>query len=142
MAATIEPIKITGLAEFNRALRKISSDLPKELRAALNVGAQMVVDWAAPRVPTDSGKARRSLRASSTRTAAQVTGGGARVPYYPWLDFGGRVGKKRRVHRTFLPGGRYIYPGYDARKDELHEEVVRNLIDLAERAGLEADREG
>lgn len=136
---TVDPIKITGLAEFNRALRKISSELPKELRQALNLGAELVVDWARPRVPSRSGRARRSVRATSTRTAAQVTGGGARTPYYPWLDFGGRVGRKRRVHRPFLSGGRYIYPGYDARKEEVHAEVVRALIELAERAGVQAE---
>jgi len=139
---TVDVIKIQGLAEFNRSLRQISSELPKELRQALNVGAQLVVDWAAPRVPARSGRARRSVRATSTRTAAQVTGGGARTPYYPWLDFGGRVGRKRRVHRPFLAGGRYIYPGYDARKDEVHDEVVRGLIALAERAGVLLEESG
>src|SRR5689334_15341087 len=83
-----EPIKITGLAEFNRALRRMSTDLPKALRQAQNEAAGIVVDWARPRVPVRSGRAARSVRASSTRTAARVTGGGARVPYYPWLDFG------------------------------------------------------
>ena len=114
----IEPIKIEGLADFNRSLRKINSDLPKELRKALNTGAGLIVDWAAPRIPMKSGKARRSLRASSTRTAAQVTGGSFRVPYYPWLDFGGKVGRQKSVHRAYMAGGRYIYAGYDAKKTE------------------------
>lgn len=134
--AEAEAISIRGLQEFVRALRKVNTDLPKELRVALNQGADLVVEWARPRVPSRSGRARRSLRVSSTRTAARVTGGGARVPWYPWLDFGGRVGRKRSVHRAFLPSGRYIFPGYAARQDEVQDEVVRALLDLAERAGL------
>lgn len=140
MAGAIEPIKITGLAEFNRNLRKLNSDLPKVLRQAQNTGAQLVVDWAQPRVPSRSGKARRSVRASSTRTAARVTGGGARQPYYPWLDFGGRVGRKRAVHRAFLPGGRYIFAGYAARRDEVHDALTEALIEVAEQAGVVIDR--
>ena len=140
MADAIEPIKITGLAEFNRNLRKLDSDLPKVLRQAQNTGAQLVVDWAQPRVPSRSGKARRSVRASSTRTAARITGGGARAPYYPWLDFGGRVGRKRSVHRAFLPNGRYIYAGYGARRDEVHTALVQALLEVAEQAGVVIDR--
>lgn len=136
----VEPIRIRGLAEFNRSLRKINTDLPKELRKALNKGAELVVEWAAPRVPSRSGKARRSVRASSTRTAARVTGGGPRVPYYPWLDFGGRVGRKRSVHRAFDGTGRYIYPGYHARQDEIYDELARVLVELAEAAGLDVTK--
>jgi hypothetical protein len=136
-----EAIQVRGLTEFVRSLRKINTDLPRELRVALNVGANLVVDWAQPRVAHKSGKAARSVRASSTRTAARVTGGGARVPYYPWLDFGGRVGRKRSVHRAFLPGGRYIYPGYVARQDEVTDEVTRALVEVAQRAGFDVGRE-
>lgn len=140
--AAIEPIKIQGLAEFNRNLRKISSDLPKALRQAQNLGAQVIVDWAQPRIPTKSGSARRSVRATSTRTAAKVTGGGARVPYYPWLDFGGRVGRKRSVHRAFDANGRYIYPGYHANREEIHDALVDALIAVADQAGVQVDKGG
>lgn len=137
--AAIDPIKITGLAEFNRALRQVDKDLPKVLRQALNTGAGLVVEWAQPRVPSKSGKARRSVRATSTRTAAKVTGGGTRVPYYPWLDFGGRVGRKRSVHRAFDASGRYIYPGYQARREEINQALVDELIAVADQAGLVID---
>jgi hypothetical protein len=137
----IEPIKITGLAEFNRNLRRLDSDLPKVLRQAQNKAAQLVVDWAQPRVPSRSGKARRSLRASSTRTETRITGGGARVPYYPWLDFGGRVGRKRSIHRAYLSGGRYIFAGYAARRDEVSQALVEALIEVADQAGVVIDRE-
>lgn len=133
----VEPIKVRGLTEFVRALRAMNSDLPKEMRVGLNAGANLVVDWARPRVPSKSGKAQGSVRASSTRTAARVTGGGARVPYYPWLDFGGRVGRKRAVHRAFLPGGRYIYAGYQARRDEVTAEVAAAVVRVAESAGFD-----
>ncbi len=138
--ASVDPIKITGLAEFNRSLRKINADLPKELRGALNTGAEVIVRWGQARIPTKSGKARKSLRASSTRTAARVTGGGARVPYYPWLDFGGKVGRKKSVKRAFLSNGRYIFAGYSANAEEIHETIVDALIEVAESAGVAVDK--
>lgn len=136
-----DPIRVTGLKEFNRALRKLDQDLPKATRKALNEAADVVADWARPRVPVRTGRAQRSVRASSTRTQARVTGGGARVPWYPWLDFGGRVGRRRAVHRAFLPGGRFIYAGYEATKEQAYDAMVRALTEVAEGAGL-AVRDG
>jgi hypothetical protein len=134
---TIEPIKITGLAEFNRNLRKISADLPKELRLANNAVAQIIVDWARPKIPSDSGAAAKSLKVRSTRTEVRVQGGSRRVAYYPWLDFGGRVGPKRSVARPFYSDGRYIYPALAANRDELYQTHVDQLVELVRRNGLE-----
>jgi hypothetical protein len=135
--ATIEPIRITGLAEFNRNLRKLDKDLPKALRLAHNEAAQIIVDWAAPRVPRKSGRAAGSVKARSTRTESRVQGGSKRVPYYPWLDFGGKVGPRRSVHRPFIREGRYIYPGLSANYDQFAELLTEKLIDVARQAGVE-----
>jgi len=135
--ALVDPIKIDGLQQFSRDLRKLGADLPKALRLAGNEGAQLVVDWARPRVPGRSGAARRSIVARSTRTESRVIGGSTRVPYYPWLDFGGRVGPGRSVKRTFMSGGRFIYPGYAARRDEVEATLVTALLNAAQAADLD-----
>ena len=135
--AIVDPIKIGGLVEFQRSLRQLDADLPKALRLAGNEAAGLVVGWARPRVPTKSGKAAGSVRATSSQREAKVSGGGARVPWYPWLDFGGSVGRKKSVHRPFLKEGRYIYPGYVRQKDEVQERLTAALIDVAKTAGLE-----
>lgn len=134
---TIEPVKLKGLAAFNRNLRKISAELPKELRLANNEVAQIVVDWARPKIPSDSGRAAKSLKVASTRTEVRVRGGSARVPYYPWLDFGGRVGPNRSVRRTFYSDGRYIYAGLTAKRTEIPIIHARVLVALVRRHGLE-----
>lgn len=139
--ASIEPIKITGLAEFNRNLRKLNNDLPKALRIAHNTGAQIVVDYAQAHVPSRRGRARRSIKAKSTRTESRVSGGSKAVPYYPWLDFGGRVGPRRSVHRPFEKGGRYLYPGYHKNADRVHDVLVDALLDVARQAGVEVTSE-
>lgn len=139
--ALVEPIKISGLSEFNRNLRRLNADLPKALRLSHNEAATVVVDWAKPRVPVDSGRAARSIKAASTRTESRVRGGSKSVPYYPFLDFGGRVGPNRSVRRQFYSDGRYLYPGLVATRDQVHEIMVRNLIRVAEAATFEVTNE-
>lgn len=134
-----EPIKISGLREFQRGLKTIDSDLPKALRMALNDAANLIVDDAKPRVPRRSGRAAGSIKARSTRTLARVQGGGNRAVYYPWLDFGGRVGRNKSVRRPFLKDGRYIYAAYDRRKGEFGQKLEANLLDVARKAGLGVD---
>lgn len=137
--AAIEPIKVTGLAEFNRNLRKLDSELPKVLRLAHNEAAQLIVDYARPRVPRKSGRAAGTIKAKSTRTETRVSGGSKRVSYYPWLDFGGRVGPKRSVRRPFIKQGRYLYPALGANYDEFTALLERKLIDVARQVGVEVE---
>lgn len=130
-------IQITGLRDLTKALRQIDKDLPKAVRLANNAAAQLVVDAAAPRVPVRSGRARRSVKARSTRTAARVAAGGKRVPYFGWLDFGGSTGINRSVRRPFLTEGRYIYPAYAQQRQEVLEVMAAELTAVANSAGLE-----
>lgn len=132
-----KPITVRGLAEFSRSLRQMDAALPKELRVALNEAANIIVVNVQRKVPRRSGRAARSVTARSTRTLVRVSAGGPRAPYYPWLDFGGRVGRKRSVHRRFIKSGRYIYPTYSARRDEITRVMDRGLTRLARSAGLE-----
>ncbi len=132
-------IRITGLKEFNKALKTLDSDMPKAVRLAMNQAADVVVQEARPGVPTVTGKAAKSIRAQSTRTAVRVTEGGARAPYMPWLDFGGRVGRRKATVRPFSPDGRYLYPAYYRLRDSgvFVDAMSKALAEVARSAGLE-----
>ncbi len=134
-----EAIKVDGLAQFVRNLRKLDADLPKALRIGFNDAAQIVIDTARPRMPRLTGRAASSLRAQSTRTAVRVTEGGRRAPYVPWLDFGGKVGRNRSVRRPFIADGRYLYASFYAKHDQVRSAVVAALLDVAKSAGVEVD---
>jgi hypothetical protein len=134
-----DPIRIDGLVQFQKQLRAIDSELPKTLRVVGNAAGQLIVDWAKPRVPTRTGRAKGSIRVTSSQRQSQVTGGGKRVPWYPWLDFGGKVGPKKSVHRAFIHNGRYIYAGYTARRDDVQAVLLSGLIDTCRAAGVEVD---
>lgn len=137
--AAIEPVKITGLAEFNRNLKKLDADLPKALRMAHNEAAGLIVTYAKAHVPTRTGRAAGSLKARSTRTASRVSGGSNKAPYYGFLDFGGRVGPKRSVKRPFIKEGRYLYPALSANYGKFADLLTEKLLEVAKAAGVEVD---
>ncbi|MEU5721571.1 HK97 gp10 family phage protein [Micromonospora sp. NPDC047738] len=134
----VAKIRVTGLRDFQRALRDMDAGLPKQLRLALNEAANEVIDYAQPRVPRKTGAAAASLKARSSQREARIAAGGRRAPYYPWLDFGGegRI-KGRPAKREFIKSGRYVYKGLEVRRDRVTEIMSNALAQLARDAGLE-----
>jgi hypothetical protein len=137
----VEPIKVTGLREFNRDLKKIDKDLPKVLRLANNDVAQLIVDWAKPKFPKKTGAAARTVKVASTRTEVRVREGSAKVPYVPWLDFGGRVGRARSIKRAFYSDGRYLWPGLIANREQATERLAERLMEVCRAAGVDVTDE-
>jgi hypothetical protein len=120
-------------------VKKANADLPKAVRLAGNTAAEIVVKAAKPRVPVQSGRAASTIRASSTRSEARVSEGGARAAYMPWLDFGGRVGRKHSVSRPFIKKGRYVWAAYADHIPQVQTALEESLADVARSAGLEVD---
>lgn len=137
MAPIIEPVRIDGLREIVRAIRAVDADLAKALRLGANKAAAIVVDAARAKMPSRTGRAKTSVRAKSTRTAARVTSGGKRAPYVPWLDYGGNVGRGNTAHRPFIADGRYVYPAFRANREQFEKIYRDELQDIVRRAGLE-----
>ncbi len=132
-----ESIRIDGIKQFQKALRQMDADLPKQLRVAFNGAAEIVVSAARPRVPRRTGRAAGSLKVRSSQRAGRVASGGRRAPYMPWLDFGGRVGPNRSVRRPFLTRGRFVYRAADDKRPEILDHLSKALGDLARGAGLD-----
>lgn len=138
-----ELISMRGLDEFRAALRKMDSALPREVQKAADKAAQMVVTRTRPRIPTGPGKGghvRSSLRVASSQSAVRVTYGGSRYPYAAWLDFGGRVGRKKSVKRPYLKQGRYVWKTYAETGSQLHTLLREALEDVAKRSGVSLTR--
>jgi hypothetical protein len=137
VVVAVGAIRIRGLAEFNRSLRALSKDAPKQLRLVGNEAAAVVVKDAAGGMPKVSGKASGSVRAASTRTAARVRAGGAKAPYYPWLDYGGHVGQHGSTVRPFVKAGRFLYPAYARNRAPIEELLTDGLAEVARNSGLD-----
>lgn len=151
-------IEVKGIKELRRELKKIDDKLPKELKDALVKASTIVVDRARSKVPQRDGDAAGSLKVKKLGAAAAIGAGGDKAPYYPWLDFGGTVGKGRTgrggtasaiarggtgvgtagsVVRPFKKSGRYIYPALAEKRHEVTGIVDAALAELARKAGFE-----
>lgn len=135
----IRKIEVVGLREVSRKLRAVDKDAPKALSAANKSAAEFVqtrVKAKVPHGPAKRGHAVNSIRAGATRLQAYVKGGGARYPYYPWLEFGGRVGRKNSVYRTFIKTGRYLWRTFVDHRNKIRDFYADELNDLLRRTGL------
>ncbi|GAA2543646.1 HK97 gp10 family phage protein [Pseudonocardia hydrocarbonoxydans] len=131
-----DPIRIDGLREFRTALRRVDRALPKRIKDVGNAAAQIVVDEAKPRVPRRTGRAAASIRAASTAKAVRVAAGGKRVPYFAWLDFGGKVGRNNTATRTFYSEGRYVWSAFSDRRADVERALTDGMTELARDAGM------
>ncbi len=133
-------IEFEGMRELRRSLKGISKDAQKQLRLLQNEAAMIIIRDAKPKVPIGpgvGGHAADSLKAASTQSATKISAGGNKFPYYPWLDFGGKVGKNRSVSRPFLTEGRYIWSSYSDKRKEVLAELERGLDALIKSTGLD-----
>jgi hypothetical protein len=130
-------IGVDGLNEFNHALKRLDKDLPKLTRLAMNKAADVVVQYGRARIPVRTGRAKSTIKAKSTRGAVRVGEGGKRAPWTPWLDFGGRTGRRKRTIRKFISEGRYLYPALYEKGDEIQAALEDGLREVAAAAGLE-----
>jgi hypothetical protein len=135
----VDVVRVTGLAQFRRGLRDLDRAAPRALRVAGNEAAQLVVDAAKPLVPRRSGRAANSIKTRSSQAVVRVVSGGARAPYMPWLDYGGRVGKDDSAHRRFEPDGRYVYPAFRRVRGEFETVLQNALRRIADEAGVTLD---
>lgn len=135
-----EVLGVKGLAEFNRSLKRLDSELPKGLRIALNDCSDFLIQKTVPLIPKKTGRAAGSLKARSSRTAVRIGVGGSKAPWYPWLDFGGEGKRKGRPsRREFIKEGRYLYPTLRTNRDHFSQILQGSLEKTARAAGLEVD---
>jgi hypothetical protein len=131
-------IEVSGLAQLNKALRRVDADAPKALRLALNGVADDLVKETRPLFPTVTGRAAGTLKAKSTRTSARVSVGSKAARYVPWLIFGGegRVAG-RPGKREFIKEGRWLFPTLVRRREAVSAMLQAALADVATKAGLD-----
>lgn len=135
----VDVVQVTGLAQFRRGLRDLDRAAPRALRIAGNEAAQLVVDAARPMVPRRSGRAAASIKTRSSQSVVRVVSGGARAPYMPWLDYGGRVGKNDTAQRRFERDGRYVYPAFRKVRSEFETVLMTAIRRVADESGVTID---
>lgn len=143
-------VKVEGLPEFRRALRKLGKELPKELKQIMKAAAERGVSRARRlyegQYPLQHSTRRstgrtasKGIRVASSQTGAGIRFGGARYPYLLGQEFGSNKWPQFRPWTGPGPGGagsmgRAIYPAARAEADAAAGQAVRGFDRLARRA--------
>lgn len=154
--AVIAEVNVTGLRELRAALRKVDRSILPELRDGLKDAVEIVAADVRSVMPKDTGAAAASVRAVAGGNTIYLVGGKARVPYFGWLEFGGKLPDKRPnskralawggadhpsayakgANRPKIREGRYMYPAIK-RKTPMIVDAAGDAFDSAARkAGL------
>ena len=122
-----DPIKITGLSEVQRNLRKLSTDAldlnKTEFLETNKQVAEIVINESKKYVPVLTGALAAAIRNASTKKSAKVRAGNVGVQYAGPIHFGWPA-------RTIKPNT-FLYEAIDARKSEVanrYSELVSDLI--------------
>lgn len=118
-----ESVKIEGLAKLSRELKKVSTDLPKEMKQVGKDAAELVANTARQIVPKRTGKLQGAIKAGSTTKGAYVKA--AKLIYAKPIHFGWA-----KHHIKPQP---FIYDALDKRRDEVIQAYEKGLNDLIEK---------
>jgi hypothetical protein len=146
----VDDVKVVmhGIRELSGALRRVDARLPGEIRAEFRGVADQVAAKVASKVPRRSGRAAASVKGRASGRNASIVAGGRAAPHFPWLDFGGSVGRGHRprvpwsgaIRRDWRgkPGGegRYIYPTIREERDEIIEGADQAVERVLRKVGV------
>ncbi len=145
--------EVEGLIAMKKAFRLARDGTQKAIQRRLKDVATLVASEVAGRVPVRSGRAASSVRALATQESASVAAGGAKAPYYAFLDFGGSTGRghvpgaadsgsvKREWYGKGGSGsgeGRYLYPAIRDMSEVIASETGAAIHEALHDAGFEA----
>lgn len=133
----VDPIRIDGLRQLQAALKAADGESQKQLRVALNQAAELVVAEVRTLVPVKTGKARASYRAQSGQREAKVVGGSRAAPHVGWLEWGGRVGRGKKVVRPRVRESRYVWPAYRRKQAAIAAKLEEAIVGVARGAGFD-----
>jgi hypothetical protein len=133
-------VRVEGIPELRRALRRAEDGLQKELGKAHKRSADVVAAAARARTPVRSGALRASIKAGGSQRFGTVKGGSSKVKYFGFIDFGGTIAIPSRmtvIQRTFISEGRILYPALASKRSEMERYYEREIEALIRRAGLD-----
>lgn len=119
-------VRIEGLREFRRDLRRIDAELPKGVTKALKASAEIVATEARIRAPVGpSGRLKGSIRSFTRGDRAGVrVNAKRRSPRYP-----GGYPYPRRIEFQLRP---FLHPALVAKQRQVAERMERVIDDVAD----------
>lgn len=133
-----EAIRVTGLKELARELKRLNSDWPKELRLAAKQAAAIVATDARRRATSAGGvlgKSAPSIKPGGTQRGAYVKIGGTSWPYALGAEFGSvRFRQFKPWRGSGEDAGYALYPAIRAKNAQVVDKFGDMLADLTRRA--------
>ena len=136
-------VKVTGLAELNRALRDMGGrEFQKELKEAGRSVATTVADDARGIASSLGGVAAKtapSIRAAAGNTSAGVSFGGSGYPFAMGAEFGSVRFKQFKPWRgSGSEAGYFVYSAIRDNADFIGEKYLAVVDEVLDRHGLRA----
>ncbi len=116
-----QTVRVEGLKDLTRQLRKISTDLVVEVKSVNLAAAKLVADDAADRAPRRTGTLADTIRAAGQVNSAIVRAGTAKVPYAGPIHFGWNrhADASRHIKGGPIAPNPFMYDALDARRAEV-----------------------
>jgi len=130
----VDPVSPEGIESLRTALKGLSANLNDSLREAFRDQALMIARNAQGLVPVRSGHAKASIGVDVINDEVTLIAGGARAPYFGWLEFGGQA---NHAKRPFVKGGRYLGKATDAAIGDIEFACLAAVIEGTRREGLD-----
>lgn len=122
-------VRVDGLREFRRDLKRVDNEADKELRKSIRTAALKVAAEAAASAPRRSGALAKSIRPYVSGARASI---GSTLPYAGVVHWGGTI-QPRGVDIRF-PRTEFITKAVERHTDQ----IVDDIGDGIERAALRA----
>lgn len=141
-----EAVRIEGLTEFRKELRKVAGKDGLDALKAVNVKvAEMIVERTKPKMSKKSTRSAASLKAAKTGNASFVRGGGKSAPMFGGVEFGSYRNQSRATRRGPVKGwnqfdpwkgngsgaGYFLYDTVRSSSDEVIKMYRDGMIDIA-----------
>lgn len=130
-------IRVEGADEIRAALRQLEdTGLTSQLRATNRNAAEKVVKRALPKVPTRTGRLKRSVKALATQRGGRVKAGSAAVPYAAAIHWGrtfGNVWHHKRA-RNPIRGRPFLYDAAKEARPEIIDSYQSDISALVAKA--------
>lgn len=141
MARTVaNAIRIDGLRELQRSMRTLPPSVRRQFNREMRGVANIAVSRIRAQMPEVTGAAKASVKPSLSGGYVAIRAGGSKVPYYPWLDFGGtlhKTGRRRNTQkRPFFSEGRWIYPTIGRNRPAIYAAAMTAVERAKASAGL------
>lgn len=127
-------IRVTGLKDILRDLRKLDPALYKELRVRLKKAVKVIADDAKKKAPHRTGGLAKGIVPSVTQKGAKLV---SKAPHGRVIEFGARHPVfGNRNNWVFQPAGAHVFPAVKAGQGDIAREAVAALEDSIREAGL------